>query len=99
METKTKLITISFFDLLRTKSAGAENRVIKKRLSEYVPITDTKLIKLSFSEKLKIIKFQGKPVKIWPRINSTRPNNSEKRKNALNVFFILNKLKIIVTRP
>ena len=38
-------------------------------------------------EKLNAIKFQGKPVSIDPRINSTIPNIKEKRKNELKLLF------------
>ena len=38
-------------------------------------------------EKLKEIKFQGKPVSINPLKNSTIPNKSENIRNALITFF------------
>ena len=48
----------------------------------------------SWLEKLKAIKFQGKPVSIDPLANSTIPNIKEKIKNELKIFFgfkIINK--------
>ena len=82
---------ISFFDFLKIYIAGATKKLITKRFNEYVPITERKLKKLILSERLQTIKFQGKPVNIFPLKYSTNPNKSEKRKNALIIFF---KLKI-----
>ena len=41
------------------------------------------------SEKLKEIKFHGKPVNIEPLINSINPNKTEKNKKELIIFLIL----------
>ena len=55
-------------------------------------------IKFKFFERLKIIKFHGKPVKIVPLTNSENPNKNENKKKALKIFFglyILNKSETI----
>ena len=41
------------------------------------------------SEKLNAIKFQGKPVNIYPLKNSIIPNKIEKRRNELTTLFEL----------
>ena len=50
-------------------------------------MTDRIWIKLTLSEKLNEIKFQGKPVNIDPLINSITPNRIEKIKNEIVIFF------------
>ena len=40
-------------------------------------------------EKLYAIKFQGKPVKIKPLINSKIPKINEKTKNEITIFYCL----------
>ena len=80
---------ISTLDFLKTQIAGAEKKLITIKFNEYVPITEIKFIKSRFSEKLKTIKFQGKPVKIFPLINSVKPNSKENKKKALITFLNL----------
>ena len=55
------------------KSAGLRNKVIQNKLKEYVPIKDVMLRISKWFEKLYAIKFQGKPDKIEPLINSRKP--------------------------
>ena len=50
-------------------------------------------------EKLYAIKFQGKPVKIEPLINSKIPKIREKVKKELIIFFGLRSKKNKETRP
>ena len=57
------------------------------RLKEYVPIIERTCKKYIFSEKLKAIKFQGKPVNIKLLITSIVPNATEKTKNEEVIFF------------
>ena len=62
------------------KSAGLRNKVIQNKLKEYVPIKDV-IVKISkWFEKLYAIKFQGKPDKIEPLMNSTKPKIAENKK-------------------
>ena len=46
---------------------------------------------LNFLKNYKLLRFQGKPVKIVPLINSIKPKKTEKPKKALKIFFGLNK--------
>ena len=80
-------------------NAGLENIETHKRLNPYVPIIDVILKISDWFEKLKAIKFQGKPVNIEPLKNSKIPNNTEKIKKELIKFFgfrIINKYE---TKP
>ena len=45
------------------------------------------------------MRFQGKPVKIVPLINSIKPKKTEKLKKALKIFFGLNKLNTNEIKP
>ena len=69
---------------------------IHKILKAYVPINDI-ICKISkLLEKLYANKFHGKPDKIFPLMNSIKPNKSEKRNKLLTGFFkfILKKQKV-----
>ena len=57
------------------------------KLKEYVPIIERICKKYIFSEKLKAIKFQGKPVNIKLLITSIVPNVTEKIRNEEVIFF------------
>ena len=81
-ETKT-----SFLEFFKINSAGTVKKEIQNRLKEQVPITDKICIKYVFSEKLYAIKFQGKPVKIKPLINSIKPKKMENVKKETTTFF------------
>ena len=80
---------ISLFDSFKIKSAGQLNNEIQNKLNPYVPIIEVILIISNWLEKLYAIKFQGKPVKIDPLINSKIPNNNEKIKNEFVTLFTL----------
>ena len=63
-----------------------------------MPITEV-ILKISILlEKLYAIKFQGKPVKIDPLINSITPNINEKRKKALKFFLGFNIINKYATK-
>ncbi len=90
---------MSFFVSLSIKSAGLANREIQNKLKPQVPINDVILKISNCSEKLQAIKFQGKPVKIEPLINSKIPKNNEKEKKELTVFLGFEIIKHKVTNP
>ena len=59
---------------------------MQNKLNPYVPIIEI-IFKISnWFEKLKAIKFHGKPVKIVPLINSKIPKIKEKTKKELTIF-------------
>ena len=62
------------------KSAGLRNKVIQNKLKEYVPIKDVMLRISKWFEKLYAIRFQGKPDKIEPLMNSKKPKITENKK-------------------
>ena len=73
-------------------SAGLRNKVIQNKLKEYVPIKDV-IVKISkWFEKLYAIKFQGKPDRIEPLMNSRKPKITENNKIELKVLFGLKKI-------
>ena len=74
------------------KSAGLRNNVIQNKLKEYVPIKDVMLKISKWFEKLYAIKFQGKPDKIEPLINSRKPKITENNKIELKVLLGLKKI-------
>lgn len=74
------------------KSAGLRNKVIQNKLKEYVPIKDVILRICKWFEKLYAIKFQGKPDKIEPLMNSRKPKITENNKIELKVLFGLKKI-------
>ena len=74
------------------KSAGLRNKVIQNKLKEYVPIKDVMLRISKWFEKLYAIKFQGKPDKIEPLINSRKLKIAENNKIELKVLFGLKKI-------
>ena len=74
------------------KSAGLRNKVIQNKLKEYVPIKDIILRICKWFEKLYAIKFQGKPDRIEPLMNSTKPKITENNKIELKVLFGLKKI-------
>ena len=58
------------------------------------------MLKISkWFEKLKTIRFQGKPVKIEPLINSKIPKVREKIKKELTIFTGLKIMNIYETNP
>ena len=57
-------------------------------LKLYVPIKDNICNISRFSEKLNAIRFQGKPVSIFPLRNSAKPSKSENKNKLLTGFFI-----------
>ena len=58
------------------------------------------ILKISdWFDKLKAIKFQGKPVNIEPLKNSKTPNNKENIKKELIVFFDLKTIKKYEVNP
>ena len=58
------------------------------------------MLKISdWFEKLKAIRFQGKPVNIEPLKNSKTPNNKENIKKELVVFFDFKTIKKYETNP
>ena len=74
------------------KSAGLRNKVIQNKLKEYVPIKDVILRICIWFEKLYAIKFQGKPDKIEPLMNSRKPKITENNKIELKILFGLKKI-------
>jgi len=60
--------------ILKKTIVGNKNIVIQKRFNRYVPVNDKICKILSKLDKLKTIKFHGKPVKIVPLTNSTKEN-------------------------
>ena len=77
---------ISFLVSLKINIDGLVNKEIQNKLNPYVPIIEVILKISNWFEKLYAIKFQGKPVKIEPLINSITPNIKEKTKNELTIF-------------
>ena len=77
----------SFFVFFNKNKAGQVKIEIHTKLKEYVPITERIWRKYKFLEKLKAIKFHGKPVNIDPLIISMVPNIIEKIKNVIDNFF------------
>ena len=58
------------------------------------------MLKISnWFEKLKAIKFQGKPVKIEPLTKSKIPKIKEKTNNELIIFFGFKRIKRQETNP
>ena len=90
---------MSFFVSLNIKIAGLTNKEMQIKLNPQVPINETILINSKLLIKLYDIKFHGKPVKIVPLINSKTPNNSEKIKKELTVFFGFKIIKQKVANP
>ena len=89
----------SFLFYFKMKIAGIVKKVIHKILKAYVPIKDVTWIISRLFEKLNAIKFHGKPVKIVPLKNSTKPNKSTNKNKLLNGFLILILKKIYVINP
>ena len=58
-----------------------------------MPIKDKICIISRLSERLKAIRFHGKPVKIFPLKNSVRPNKRENKNKLLMGFFIFMRKK------
>ena len=86
-------IPTSLFDSLSINKAGQLNNEIQNKLNPYVPIIDVMLIISSWFKKLYAIRFQGKPVKIEPLINSKIPNIKEKIKKELIILFTFKIIK------
>ena len=78
---------------------GNKNTVIDSKFKEQVPMKDKICKEGRLFERLKTIKFQGKPPKIKLLKNSTLPNKIEKIKIDDTLFFKLKKLHIKVTTP
>ena len=72
---------------------------MQNRLNQNVPNIEVILNNSGWLEKLKAIKFHGKPVKIYPLKNSKIPNNKEKRKNELTIFLNFKILNRYATTP
>ena len=90
---------ISFLFFFKIRIAGLVKKDIHRILKPYVPIKEVIWIISRLLEKLYAIKFQGKPVKIFPLINSITPNISENSNKLLMVFFISIKKKQYVATP
>ena len=90
---------MSFFDSLNIKTAGLTNKEMQNKLNPYVPIIDVMLKISKCFEKLQAIKFQGKPVKTEPLINSKTPKNNEKTRKELTIFLDFEIIKQKVTNP
>ena len=84
----------SVLNLFKNKSDGKVNIVIKKVLNPYKPVIDVICINLIFSDKEQANKFQGKPEKIEPLINSIRPNISEKTNILIKFLEFMKNLNI-----
>src|SRR6056300_1360978 len=82
--TQTK---ISFLFCLKINIAGLAKKEMQSILRPYVPIKDNTCNISRFSNKLNAIKFQGKPVNIFPLINSIKPDKSENKNKLLIEFF------------
>ena len=95
----TKHTAISFFDSLKIKIEGLANNEIQSKLNPQVPINDVILKISKWLIKLQAIKFQGKPVKIEPLINSKTPKNNEKIKKELTIFLGFEIIKQKVDNP
>ncbi len=96
---KTILTLMFFFVWFNKKIAGLANKDIQNKLKPYVPINEVTLNISNWFTKLNAIKFQGKPVKIEPLINSKIPKNNEKVKKEANIFFGFEILKHRVKHP
>ena len=57
--------------ILKNINDGRTNKVIASKFKEYVPIRDKIWIEYVNSDRLKAVKFHGKPVKIVPLKYST----------------------------
>ena len=79
---------ISFLFCLKIKIAGLAKKEIHIILKPYVPTKESICNISRLSEKLNAIKFQGKPVKMFPLKNSVNPNNKENKNKLLTGFFI-----------
>ena len=66
--------------MLLKKRTGVQNKVIKIRLSEYVPINESTCIDSVYQDNLYAIKFHGKPVSKYPLKNSKIEKTKEKNK-------------------
>ena len=60
----------------------------KKDIGAEIECDLNKILKQDL-KKIKTIKFQGKTVKIFPLINSVKPNSKENKKKALITFLNL----------
>ena len=97
---KNNIQTIKSLRLsLKIKIDGLIKSEIQNKLNPNVPIIDIMLNNSGWLEKLKAIKFHGKPVKIYPLKNSIIPNNKEKRKNELTIFLNFKILNRYVAIP
>ena len=74
------------------KIAGLKNKVTQNKLNEYVPIKDVILRICKWFEKLYAIKFQGKPDRIEPLMNSTKPKITENNKIEVKILLGLKKI-------
>ena len=78
---------------------GNKNIVIDSKFREYVPMKDKICKEGKLFERLKTIKFQGKPPKIKLLKNSMLPKKIEKIKIDEILFFKLKKLHMKLTKP
>jgi len=75
------------------KRNGIQKKVIETKLKEYVPIKDNICKVLVDQDHVYAIKFQGKPVKIFPLKNSNKEKIKEKSK--IKEIFLSAKLPTI----
>ena len=81
--------TVNNFVLVVTSNKmteGTKKIVTTIKLNEYVPIYDKICKNWLTSTKLKEIKFQGKPPKIWP-LKYSMDENIKANKKILEIFF------------
>ena len=96
---KTILTLMFFFVWFNKKIAGLANKDIQNKLKPYVPNIEVTLNISNWFTKLNAIKFQGKPVKIEPLINSKIPKNNENVKKEAIIFFGFEIIKHKVKHP
>ena len=81
--------TVNIFALVVTSNKmtdGTKKKVTTIKLNEYVPTYDKICKNWLTSTKLKEIKFQGKPPKIWP-LKYSMNENINANKKILPIFF------------
>ena len=81
--------TVNIFALVVTsnKMTDGTKKIVKTiKLNEYVPTYDKICKNWLTSTKLKEIKFQGKPPKIWP-LKYSMNENIKANKKILPIFF------------
>ena len=75
-----------------------QKKVIDIKLKEYVPIKDNICIDSKDQDQEYEIRFQGKPVNIFPLKNSNKEKNNEKIK-IKEIFFSAKEPKIKIASP